>query len=326
MPVEPQAGFLPDFQDVEKAAARIRPFVRQTPLLRDRALDELLGCQLQLKCENLQGSGSFKLRGASNAVGRLREQGIGGDVATHSSGNHGAALALAARLDGRHAHVVMPENASPFKIANVRQQGGLVYFCPASQAGREAGLDALLQQGHTAIPPYDHVDIIAGQGTACLELLQQAPDTEVVITPVGGGGLVGGTALVASHHGITTIGAEPSGAADTATSLARGERVESVDADTIADGLRALVGVRNFALIHERVERVITVSDDEIRAAMVLLWQYFRLLIEPSSAVVVAAIQQQPGTFRGLKVGAILSGGNITPDNWLETSRWQAEP
>ncbi len=326
MPVEPQAGFLPDFHDVEKAAARIRPFVRQTPLLRDRALDELLGCQLQLKCENLQGSGSFKLRGASNAVGRLREQGIGGDVATHSSGNHGAALALAARLDGRRAHVVMPENASPFKIANVRQQGGLVYFCPASQAGREAGLDALLHQGHTAIPPYDHVDIIAGQGTACLELLQQAPDTEVVITPVGGGGLVGGTALVASHHGITTIGAEPSGAADTATSLARGERVESVDADTIADGLRALVGVRNFALIHERVERVITVSDDEIRAAMVLLWQYFRLLIEPSSGVVVAAIKQQPGTFRGLKVGAILSGGNITPDNWLETSRWQAEP
>lgn len=325
MPEHPNPGYLPDFRDIKQAAERIRPFVRHTPLLRDPALDEHLGCRLQLKCENLQGSGSFKLRGASNAVARLREQGIQGDVATHSSGNHGAALALAARLDGRRAHVVMPENASPFKVANVRQQGGQVYFCPATQAGREAGLDALLQQGFTAIPPYDHFDIIAGQGTACLELLAQAPGIEIVITPVGGGGLVGGTALVASHHGLTTIGAEPSGAADTAASLARGERVGHVDADTIADGLRSLVGERNFSLIQELVDGVITVSDDEIRAAMVLLWQHFRLLIEPSSAVVVAAIRQQPDRFRGANVGAILSGGNITPDNWLEVSRWQVE-
>ncbi|HKX55970.1 MAG TPA: pyridoxal-phosphate dependent enzyme, partial [Xanthomonadales bacterium] len=259
MPDNPLVGDLPDFNDVEQAAARIRPFVRQTPVLQDRALDESLGCQLLLKCENLQGSGAFKLRGASNAVARLREQGIAGDVATHSSGNHGAALALAARLDGRRAHVVMPENASPFKVAAVRQQGGEVYFSPPSQAGREAGLEALVKSGYIAIPPYDHFDIIAGQGTACLELLQQVPDIGIVIVPVGGGGLIGGTALVASHQGVITVGAEPAGAADTAASLARGQRLEEAEADTIADGLRALVGVSNFALVQQLVERVFTV-------------------------------------------------------------------
>jgi threonine dehydratase len=325
MPDNPPVGDLPDFHDVEQAAARIRPFVRQTPVLQDRALDESLGCQLLLKCENLQGSGAFKLRGASNAVARLREQGIAGDVATHSSGNHGAALALAARLDGRCAHVVMPENASPFKVAAVRQQGGKVYFSPPSQAGREAGLEALLKAGYIAIPPYDHFDIIAGQGTACLELLQQVPDVEIVVSPVGGGGLIGGTALVASHQGVITVGAEPAGAADTAASLVRGKRLEEAEADTIADGLRALVGVRNFALIQQLVERVITVSDDEIRRAMIDIFQHFRLLVEPSSAVVLAAVRQQQAAFQGRKIAAIISGGNITPSDWIATSHWEAE-
>lgn len=325
MPEIPVIGNLPDFHDVEQAAARIVPYVRQTPVLQDRALDELLGCQLLVKCENLQGSGSFKLRGASNAVARLREKGIAGDVATHSSGNHGAALALAARLDGRQAHVVMPENASPFKVAAVQQQGGKVYFSPATQAGRESGLESLVNAGYTPIPPYDHFDIIAGQGTACLELMDQVKGIDMVITPVGGGGLVGGTALVANHHGIITIGAEPSGAADTASSLAQGQRVDTVQPDTIADGLRALVGERNFALIHKLVDRVITVSDDEIRQAMILLWQHFRLLVEPSSAVVLAAICQQKALFNDKKVAAIISGGNITPPDWIETSQWKAE-
>lgn len=325
MPDNPPVGNLPDFYDVEQAAARIRPFVRQTPVLEDRALDESLGCQLLIKCENLQAAGAFKLRGASNAVARLREQGIDGDVATHSSGNHGAALALAARLDSRQAHVVMPENSSPFKVAAVRQQGGKVYFCPPTHAGREAGLEALMQSGYIAIPPYDHFDIIAGQGTACLELLQQVPDVEVVITPVGGGGLIGGTALVASHRGVITVGAEPAGAADTAASLARGQRLEEAETDTIADGLRALVGVRNFALIQQLVERVITVSEDEIRQAMIDIFQHFRLLVEPSSAVVLAAVRQQQAEFQGKKIAAIISGGNITPSEWIATSHWQAD-
>lgn len=316
---------LPEYLDVERAAARIRPFVRQTPVLNDPGLDEQLACQLYIKCENLQGSGAFKLRGASNAVARLREQNIAGDVATHSSGNHGAALALAARLDGRKAHVVMPDNASPFKVSAVRDQGGEVYFCQPNQASREAGLQELVAAGHIAIPPYDHSDIIAGQGTACLELIQQVADLDIIISPVGGGGLIGGTALVAHHYGINIIGAEPSGAADTANSLQLGHRVDSVNADTIADGLRALVGVRNFALIHELVSEVITVTDDDTRQAMLLLWRHFRLLVEPSSAVVLAAIRQKPELFRGKKVAAIISGGNITPADWLAVSEWQAE-
>jgi threonine dehydratase len=317
------AADLPGFHDVEAAAIRIRPFVRQTPVLQDQALDEQLGCQLLIKCENLQGSGAFKLRGASNAVARLREQNIAGDVATHSSGNHGAALAMAARLDGRGAHIVMPENASPFKVAAVQEQGGKVYFCQANQASREAGMLELEAAGHIAIPPYDHNDIIAGQGTACLELIGQIQDLDIIVSPVGGGGLIAGTALVARHHGLVTVGAEPSGAADTAHSLQQGQRVQSVQPDTIADGLRALVGIRNFALIHELVDEVITVSDDEIRQAMITIWKRFRLLVEPSSAVVLAAIRQKAGTFRGKKVAAIISGGNITPADWLEISGWE---
>ncbi len=316
---------LPDYQEIVQAAARIRPFIRETPVLNDPGLDELLACQLYIKCENLQGSGAFKLRGASNAVARLGELNIRGDVATHSSGNHGAALAMAARLDGRKANVVMPENASPFKVTAVQNQGGKVYFCQANQTSREQGLQELVASGHIAIPPYDHRDIIAGQGTACLELLEQVQNLDVIVAPVGGGGLIAGTALAAHQHGISTIGAEPSGAADTALSLQQGQRVDSVVADTIADGLRALVGVRNFALIHALVSEVITVSDDEIRQAMILLWQHFRLLVEPSSAVVLAAIRQQSEVFRGKKVAAIISGGNITPTEWLEVSGWEAE-
>ncbi len=324
MPKSSPAIDLPDFQAVQQAANRIRGFVRATPVLQDAALNERLACQLFIKCENLQASGAFKLRGASNAIARLREQNIPGDVATHSSGNHGAALAMAARLDGRRAHVVMPENASAFKVSAVLEQGGKVYFCAATQAAREQGLEELLAAGHHAIPPYDHVDIIAGQGTACLELTQQIQELEIVVAPVGGGGLISGTALVASHLGITTLGAEPSGAADTAASLAQGKRVDNVQAVTIADGLRALVGVRNFALIHELVDSVITVSEDEIRQAMIDIWKYFRLVVEPSSAVVLAAIQQQAKQFSGKRVAAIISGGNITPAQWQEITAWDS--
>jgi len=314
---------LPDFHDVQAAAARIKAFVRETPVLNDAGLDQSLGCYLYIKCENLQRGGAFKLRGASNAVARLREQDIAGDVATHSSGNHGTALALAARLDGRRAHVVMPKNASAFKVSAVQDQGGKVYFCEPNQTSREAGLQALVDQGHIAIPPYDHFDIIAGQGTACLELVKQLPGLDVVVVPVGGGGLIAGTALVTGHYGLSCIGAEPAGAADTADSLAQGTRVGSVESDTIADGLRALVGVRNFALIQRGVSSVITVTDDEIRQAMIDIWRHFRLLVEPSSAVVLAAIRKQPERFSGKKVAAIISGGNITPGDWLKTSAFR---
>jgi len=309
---------VPGAIEIRRAHERIRGSIRQTPVISEQALDEMLNCRVFFKCEHLQRTGAFKFRGASNAIALLGERNTKGDVATHSSGNHGAALALAASLDGRKAHVVMPENASPIKIEAVRRYGGQIHLCEPTQAAREAGLARLVADGHLAIPPYDHNDIICGQGTAALELFQQQPDLEIVVAPVGGGGLISGTALVASDAGVITMGAEPAGAADTAASLKQGKRVESFQPDTIADGLRALVGVRNFDIIQAHVEQVLTVSEEEIREAMRLFWQTFRMLIEPSSAVTLAAIAQNPDLFAGRKLGVIISGANIDPADWIK--------
>jgi len=310
-----------DITDIHLAYARIRDKVRRTPVLNEPGLDADLKCTLFCKCENLQHTGAFKFRGASHAIARLGEEEIKGDVATHSSGNHGAALALAASIDGRNAHIVMPENASQLKIEAVRRYGGSIYFCPPTQKDREKGLAKLVAEGHISIPPYDHEDIISGQGTAALELLQSKPNLEVLIAPVGGGGLISGTALAATDRGIALFAAEPKGAADTAASMKLGKRVESWQPDTIADGLRALVGVRNFAIIQQTVRQILTVDEDAIRSAMNEFWRHTRMLIEPSSAVVIAAIRQHPELFSGKKVGAIISGANIDPADWLSLVR-----
>lgn len=316
-----EAADVPDIASIHLARARIANRVRETPVVNEPGLDDVLGCRVFAKCENLQRTGAFKFRGACNAIARLVEDGVDGDVATHSSGNHGAALALAARLEGRKAHVVMPENASPIKVDAVRRYGGQIHFCAPTQQAREEGLARLVEDGCIPIPPYDHADIIAGQGTACLELLYRVPDLECVIAPVGGGGLIGGTAIVARDRGVAVYGAEPAGAADTAESLERGERLDSYSPDTIADGLRALVGIRNFLLIRKHVKGVLTVDDDEIRGAMKLAWRHLRLLIEPSSAVVLAAVRAHPEIFSGHRVGAILSGANIAPADWIEVTK-----
>ena len=312
---------LPGLADVQQAQDRIRALVRNTPVLNDPGLDSELGCALYCKCEHLQRAGAFKFRGASNAIARLRETDRPGDVATHSSGNHGAALALAASLDGRKAHVVMPDNASAIKIEAVKRYGGEIHFCAPTQAEREAGLDRLVEAGYTPIPPYDHFDIIAGQGTAALELLESHPGLEVLAAPVGGGGLVAGTAVVAAAHGIPVFAAEPAGAADTAASMERGRRVESWPSDTIADGLRALVGERNFVLIQNHVQQVLTVTETQIRMAMQLFWRHTRMLIEPSSAVVIAAIASHPELFAGKSTGAVITGANIEPADWVSLTR-----
>jgi len=308
---------LPDIADIHLARARISDQTRSTPVLNDPGLDKKLGCKLFCKCENLQRTGSFKFRGASNAVLRLREETIEGDVATHSSGNHGAALALAANLDGRQAHIVMPHDSVPMKIDSVRRYGGTVHFCDPTHESREQELEKLLGEGIIPVHPYDHADIIAGQGTAALELLQSEPTLELIITPLGGGGLVSGTAIAALSPGVQVFAVEPEGAADTVASLELGRRVESWQPDTIADGLRALVGVRNFALISTGVKQVFTVSDAEICQAMYLFWKEIRMTIEPSSATVIAAINNHPEVFHGKKVGAIISGGNIDPAGWV---------
>lgn len=312
-----EADDIPDSDAIRLALTRIRGQVRACPVISEDSLNGKLGCNLFCKCEHLQRTGAFKFRGASNAIIHLRESGVEGDVATHSSGNHGAALALAAQLDGRKAHVVMPENASRIKVEAVKRFGGEIHFCAPTQADREAGLARLVRDGHIPIPPYDHAAIIAGQGTAALELVQAHPDLDVLIAPVGGGGLISGTAIVGCNAGMAVFAAEPEGAADTAASLARGRRVESWHPDTIADGLRALVGVRNFAIIQRHVSQVLTVSDEQIRAAMLVFWQHTRMLIEPSSAVVVAAVQKYPEWFAERNVGAIISGANISPADWL---------
>ena len=314
-------GYVPDAADIHLAHARIRQRIRCTPVISDPGLDEVLGCRLYCKCENLQRTGAFKFRGASNAIARLREDGRDGDVATHSSGNHGAALALAARLDGRAAHVVMPENSSRMKIDAVRGFGGQVHFCAPTSEARAEALERLVHTGMIPVHPYDDADIIAGQGTAALELEQTVPSLEQVITPIGGGGLISGTAIATRAWGVSVFGVEPAGAADTVESLQRGEVVASVPPDTIADGLRAIVGQRNVHVIRAHVKRVLIVDDEEIRAAMIRIWQHLKLLIEPTSATVIAAIARYPELFRGRKVGAIISGGNIHPADWCALTR-----
>ena len=312
---------IPDFTDIQLAQARIGKWTRKTPVLNDPGLDEKLGCSLYCKCENLQRTGAFKFRGACNAIFRLRENGIEGDVATHSSGNHGAALALAASLDSRKAQVVMPENSAQMKIDSVRRYGGIVHFCAPTQDSREAALAKLVEAGSIPVPPYDNADIIAGQGTSALELMQEVPTLEQIITPVGGGGLISGTAIAVRESGLQVYGVEPDGAADTVASLKQGERVTTWAPDTIADGLRALVGVRNFAVIKDEVRQVLTVSDEDIRQAMHLFWLELRLLIEPSSATVIAAVMNHPEIFSHKKIGVIISGGNVAPGDWLTMTR-----
>lgn len=308
---------IPDIADIHLAHARIRSQVLRTPVLVSPLLNEVLGCSLYCKCENLQRTGAFKFRGASNAVMLLEENAIRGDLATHSSGNHGAALALAARLAGRTAHVVMPNNSSALKVAAVRGFGGEVHFCKPTHESRRAGLERLVAAGHTAVHPYDEAAIIAGQGTAALELEQEVPELEQVITPLGGGGLISGTVIATRAWGVDVFGVEPEGAADTVASLEAGRIVDDYRPDTIADGLRAIVGQRNFKVIREMVREVLTVDDEEIRQAMLLFWRHCKLLIEPSSATVIAALRRYPDRFAGRKVGAILSGGNIHPADWV---------
>ena len=308
---------IPDIADIHLAHARIRAQVLRTPVLTSPSLNEFLGCYVYCKCENLQRTGAFKFRGASNAVMLLEEEGVRGDLATHSSGNHGAALALAARLAGRAAHVVMPSNSSALKVEAVRGFGGEVHFCEPTHESRRAGLERLVAAGHIAIHPYDEAAIIAGQGTAALELEQEVPELEQLLTPLGGGGLISGTVIATRPWGVDVFGVEPEGASDTVASLEAGRIVDDYRPDPIADGLRAIVGRRNFKVIREQVREVLTVDDEEIRQAMILFWQHCKLLIEPSSATVIAALRRYPERFAGRKVGTILSGGNIHPADWV---------
>lgn len=307
----------PDRPDPYRALERIRARVRRTPVIRDDRLDAETGAQLHFKCEHLQDTGSFKLRGASHAVSRLPPDCPG--VATHSSGNHGAALALAARRRGLAAHVVMPEDAVRSKVAAVRAYGGTVHFCTPTQAAREAGLAGLVETGLAAVPPYDHDDVIAGQGTLAVELLADIPDLDLLVAPVGGGGLLSGMALAACSHSrpVGIIGAEPAGADDTWRSLRLGARVTDHHPETMADGLRALVAERTLTIIGEHVDEVIRVEEAGILAAMTRIYACLKQVVEPSGAVALAAVLAAPERFAGRRVGVVLSGGNLDVDALL---------
>lgn len=308
---------LPTFDDVLAAAARIAPHAHATPVLRSRALDALAGCELHFKAEPLQRTGAFKFRGACNAVWALDDASAARGVVTHSSGNHGAALALAARTRGIACHVVVPEGANAAKLANIARYGAQLHTCAANIDAREAAAARVqADTGATLIHPYTHPHVIAGQGTAALELLNGHGPLEVLVAPVGGGGLLSGSAITAAATapGCHVMGAEPEGAADTAVSLAAGERRIDFVPDTVCDGLRGTLGEPNFALLRAHQVEVVTVHDSGTLAAMRLIWECLKLLVEPSSAIALAAVLQQRERFAGQRVGIVLSGGNVDID------------
>lgn len=302
-------------QDVTDALGRIAAYVHRTPTLTSRTLDALAGAELVFKCENLQAIGAFKARGAHNAVLSRSPDELACGVVTHSSGNHAAALALAARNAATVAYVVMPNNAPRPKVDSVRRLGGRITFCEPTQAAREAAAAAVqAETGARLVHPFDDWQIIAGQATAAMELVQDIPGLDALVAPVGGGGLLSGTALVGSHSGLKVYGAEPAGADDAARSFHSGQLQSLVQADTIADGLRTSLGKRPFRLIQKYVSDIVTVSDAEIVEAMRLVWQVLKIVIEPSSAVPVAAVLAQRLPIAGRRAGIILSGGNVDLD------------
>lgn len=300
-----------DADDVLAAAGRIAPWVHRTPVLTSEALDDIAGCRLFFKCENLQKAGAFKSRGACNAVFALSDDAAARGVATHSSGNHGAALARAAKLRGIPAYIVVPENANAVKKAAISSYGAEIIECESTLEARESTLDRVLERtGATMVHPYDDDFVIAGQGTATLELMADAPDLDAVITPVGGGGLLAGSALIAAGK-ARVYAAEPSGADDAYRSFRSGERVTSHVPDTICDGLLTTVGERNFAIMQRDVEDVLLADDAAIVAAMKLIWTRLKIVTEPSSAVTLAALLGHPDRFAGKRVGLVLTGGNV---------------
>ncbi|KAI0329630.1 tryptophan synthase beta subunit-like PLP-dependent enzyme [Cubamyces sp. BRFM 1775] len=291
--------------------------IHRTPIFTSSSLSAALPGKnaLFFKAENLQKGGAFKFRGASFSLSRLSAEELAKGVCTHSSGNHAGALALAAKERGVKCYVVMPNNSAQPKIDAVHSYGASVTFCEPNATARAAALaEVQAQTGATFVPPYDAVNTIIGQGTALLELMEQAPEPlAAVVAPVGGGGLLAGTALAAEGSGIRVFGAEPAGADDCAQGLKEGKRREDVQANTIADGLRTPVGVLNFPIIQEKVEKVITVTDEEIVEAMRLMWERLKLVVEPSGAAAFAAVRSAQFQELGIEgpIGIIISGGNI---------------
>jgi threonine dehydratase len=304
-------------ETIRSARERIAGRTRHTPVLEDDALNALAGARLFFKCENFQEGGAFKARGATNAVFALSAAQLRAGVVTHSSGNHGAALARAARLRGVRARIVMPANSSTAKLEAVRRYGGEVLLCEPTLAAREALAAQLVSESGAAfIHPYDDPQVIAGQGTIALELLEQVPDLDLLLLPVGGGGLASGVAVAAKalRPAIRVVAVEPLGADDAQRSFAAGVLAPARQPATIADGLRGALSARTLGLIRGHVDDILTVSEEAIVQAMRVLWQHLKIIVETSSAVPYAAVHQRQLDVSGARVGIILTGGNVDLD------------
>jgi threonine dehydratase len=310
---------------IREARVRIKDHINHTPVMTSHTLDAVAGATLFFKCENFQKVGAFKARGATNAVFSLPEQQLERGVATHSSGNHGAALARAARLRAMPAYVVMPNNAPRVKRESVERYGGQIVFCEPTLEARERTLEKVIaDSGASAVHPYNDLRVMAGQGTAMVELLESVADLDVVLCPVGGGGLLSGVAVASKgfDRSIRVVGVEPAAADDAARSLRAGRILPSVDPHTIADGLRASLGDKTFAEIRQHVDDIVTVSEESIVNGMRRIWEVMKILVEPSGAVAYAALVEAKVDVRGKRVGLLLTGGNLDLDQlpWLQAS------
>src|SRR6266566_4773835 len=315
-----------DLDSIRAAHERIRLYINHTPVQTSSRLDDASGALLFFKCENFQKTGAFKARGAANAVFSLDDATALCGVATHSSGNHGAALARAAKLRGIPAHIVMPANSAKVKVRAVERYGARIVFCEPIEAARESACaDVIATTGATLIHSFENEDVIAGQGTAAVELLEDVPELDLVMCPIGGGGLLCGTAIAAKtvRPEIKVIAVEPANADDAAQSFHAGRLIRTEKKFTIADGLRTNIGAPNFGIIQRYVDDIVTVSEDAIISAMRTIWATMKIIIEPSAAVPYAAIQDakiEPATVSGKRVGIILTGGNVDLDAlpWME--------
>ncbi|MCB0138253.1 MAG: pyridoxal-phosphate dependent enzyme [Caldilineaceae bacterium] len=304
----------PTLEDIREAHARIRPYIHRTPLLTSRSIDEMVGAELFFKCDNLQKAGAFKTRGATNAVFSLSAAEAARGVVTHSSGNHAAALSLAGKWRGIPVHVVMPSNAPSIKQEAVRSYGGEITFCEPTLEARESTAAKILDQtGASFIHPYDNYQVIAGQGTAALEILEDLPEVYVILTVVGGGGLLSGTLIAAKglKPGVRVIAAEPAAVDDAYRSWKQGRILKNTTTDTIADGLRTNLGEKTFPIIQDLVDEIVLVDEAEILRALKVVLERMKIVIEPSSAVPLAALLSGRLNLSGQRVAIHLGGGNV---------------
>jgi threonine dehydratase len=299
---------------IEAAANRIAPYIHNTPIMTCKSINELYGLDLYFKCENFQKIGAFKIRGGMNASLQLTKEQLEKGVATHSSGNHAQALAFAAKMLGIKAYIVMPESSPQVKVNAVKGYGAEVTICASNQAARESTLEAIVERtGATFIHPYDNDEVITGQATCVKEIIEAISDIDIVVTPVGGGGLLSGTCLGAHYFkpGLKVYAGEPEGAADAVLSLRSGKVEKAPFVNTIADGLMTTLSERTLEIIKAHVADIILVSEDEIKAALRLVYERMKIIIEPSCAVPLAAVLKNADLFKGKKVGIILTGGNV---------------